>query len=109
VPDSASASEEPDADEPVGAPDGGATPVPEPPPTLPGRGAFLLAFGAVILAGFMGAVIGFGLGDITARGNSGVTVALYTLVGAVLAAGGVGVVAVLTLRAMAEWKSHPPQ
>jgi hypothetical protein len=94
----------------VPVPDAVITPsaIPEPPPTMPGRGALFLAFGAVVIAGLFGAIIGFGLADIQSQGNSGVAVAISTVVGAVIAAVGVGVVAVLTLRAMAEWKSHEP-
>ena len=72
-----------------------------PPPMLPSRTAYLLAFGAVVLAGLFGAVIGFGVTDIGS--TSDVATFLGTLVGAVIGAVGVGVVAVLVLRAMAEW------
>jgi hypothetical protein len=72
------------------------------PPMLPSRGAYLLAFAAVVLAGLFGAVIGYGVADV-GSGSDAATL-LGTLIGAVLGAGGVGVVAVLVLRAMSEWK-----
>ena len=72
---------------------------------LPSRGAYLLAFAAVVVAGALGAVIGFGITDVSS--DSGAAIFVGTLVGAALAAGGVGVVAVLVLRAMAEWKRNP--
>jgi hypothetical protein len=72
-----------------------------PPPMLPSRTAYLLAFGAVVLAGLFGAVIGYGVTDIGS--TSDVATFLGTLIGATIGAAGVGVVAVLVLRAMAEW------
>jgi hypothetical protein len=68
---------------------------------LPSRAAYLLSFAAVVLAGIFGAVIGYGVTDIGSDNN--VTTFLGMLVGAVIGAVGVGVVAVLVLRAMAEW------
>ncbi|MFN8025068.1 MAG: hypothetical protein U0W40_01560 [Acidimicrobiia bacterium] len=82
----------------------GAEPGPEPdaaPPMLPSKGAYLLAFGAVVLAGLFGAIIGYGVADVGS--TSDVATFLGTLIGAVIGAGGVGVVAVLVLRAMSEW------
>jgi hypothetical protein len=84
----------------------------EPPPfdTGPGppRGAFFLAYLGVVVAGLFGAAIGYGLVDASCHGGdcTGAKV-IGTLVGAVLAAVGVGVVAVLALRAMAEWRRPP--
>ena len=69
---------------------------------LPSRSAFVLAFLAVVVSGLFGAVIGFGIADVSSDSDAGRVVGM--LVGAVVAAGGVGVVAVLVLRAMAEWK-----
>jgi hypothetical protein len=72
---------------------------------LPSRGAYVAAFLAVVIAGMLGAVIGFGITDVTT--DSAVATFVAALVGGVVAAGGVGVVAVLVLRAMAEWKRRP--
>jgi hypothetical protein len=84
--------------------DGGADEVP---PMLPSRGVYLLAFGAVVLAGLLGGIIGYGIADV----GSGTDLARFvgTLLGSVIAAGGVGIVAVLVLRAMAEWRRTNPQ
>jgi hypothetical protein len=71
------------------------------PPMLPSRSAYLLAFGAVVLAGIFGAIIGYGIADVGS--DSDVATFFGTLIGAVIGAGGVGVVAVLVLRAMSEW------
>ena len=72
----------------------------------PPRGAFLIAYLAVVVAGLFGAAIGYGLVDVS-RDATGAGKAIGALVGAVVAAVGVGVVAVLALRAMAEWRRPP--
>ena len=69
---------------------------------LPSRGAFLLAFGSVVLAGILGGIIGYGIADVGSDSDAAKFVG--TLLGSVIAAGGVGIVAVLVLRAMAEWR-----
>jgi uncharacterized membrane protein len=74
------------------------------PPTMPSRTAFLLAFASVIVAGCFGGVIGYGLADIDCTRNCAGSRLLATVVGAVIGAAGVGIVAVLVLRAMAEWR-----
>jgi hypothetical protein len=76
----------------------------EAPPTMPSRTAFLTAFMSVVVAGFFGGVIGYGLADIDCTRSCDGSRLLSTVIGAVVAAGGVGVVAVLVLRAMAEWR-----
>jgi len=75
---------------------------------MPGRGAFLLAITAIVVAGFFGAVIGYGLSNLQSHGTSSVAVIIGTVIGAAVAACGVGVVARLALRAYAEWQAHPP-
>lgn len=72
---------------------------------LPSRGAYVLAFAGVVLAGVLGGIIGFGIGDIMADNDAGAFVG--ALAGALVGAIGVGIVAVLVLRAMAEWKRNP--
>jgi hypothetical protein len=84
-------------------------PPPEPPPTLPGRGAYLLAFSGVVLAGIFGGIIGWGVTDIGCEGDCAVATAAGTIIGAIVGAGGVAIVAVLVLRAMAEWDRHQQQ
>jgi uncharacterized membrane protein YccC len=68
---------------------------------LPSRTAFLLSFGAVVLAGLFGGIIGYGVADVGS--DSDTARFLGILIGSIIAAAGVGVVAVLVLRAMAEW------
>ncbi|HVM40815.1 MAG TPA: hypothetical protein VM618_08585 [Acidimicrobiia bacterium] len=70
----------------------------------PKRSAFVATFVAVVLAGLLGAGIGAGLGDVGCGGDDcTVPVAVGALVGGAIGAGGVAVVGILVLRAMAEW------
>ncbi|MGZ4735059.1 MAG: hypothetical protein ACXVKA_03200 [Acidimicrobiia bacterium] len=73
----------------------------------PPRGAFLIAYASVVLAGLFGGAIGYGLVNASSSSGSGTAKAIGALIGAVGAAIGVGVVAVLALRAMAEWRRPP--
>ena len=96
-----------EAPEPAGTPS--TAPLPEDtstPPMLPSRWAFLLAFGGVVLAGILGGIIGYGIADVSSQ--SDVAHVIGAFVGAVIGAGGVGIVAVLVLRAMAEWRRQDP-
>jgi hypothetical protein len=68
-------------------------------------GARIVAFGLILLAGVAGGFIGYSFIDLQCEGDCSVQTGLGALVGAVLAAGGVAVVTVLTLRAMGEWKT----
>jgi uncharacterized membrane protein len=70
-----------------------------PPPMLPSRAAFLLAFSAVVIAGILGGIIGY---DVSSQ--SDLSHLVGTFAGSVIGAAGVGIVAVLVLRAMAEWR-----
>ena len=74
---------------------------------LPSRGAFLLAFGGVVLAGILGGIIGYGIADVSSQ--SDVSHLIGTFIGSLIGAAGVGIVAVLVLRAMAEWRRQNPQ
>ncbi len=83
--------------------------MPDPvPPALPSRAAYLLAFAAVVVSGLLGGTIGYGLVDVSCEGGCGTAALTGALIGAVAGAVGVGVIAVLVLRAMAEWKRNPP-
>jgi len=73
---------------------------------LPSRSAFLLAFGGVVLAGILGGIIGYGIADVSSQ--SDLSHLIGTFVGSVIGAAGVGIVAVLVLRAMAEWRRQNP-
>jgi len=77
------------------------------PAGLPSRAAYLLAFGSVVVAGVFGGIIGYGIVDVGSTGPANTAKLLGTLVGAAGGAVGVGIIAVLVLRAMAEWKRQP--
>jgi len=71
---------------------------------LPSPRARALAFVAIVVAGLCGALIGWSFVDLQCTGDCSTPGGIGAVVGGVLAAAGVAVVAVLTLRAMAEWK-----
>lgn len=71
---------------------------------LPSQGARMLAFLAIVLGGAAGGFIGWAFVDLQCEGDCGVQNGLGGLVGATLTSVGVGVVTVLALRAMAEWR-----
>ncbi len=84
--------------------DQGEAPVPGPKAPV-SRAAVLAAFFAVVVGGLSGAAIGFGLAGIECDGDCGTAEGLGALIGGLIGAGGVAVVAVLVLRAMAEWRA----
>jgi hypothetical protein len=77
----------------------------DPHPYAASRGAVIGAFVAIVVAGLSGAAIGYGLVDIGCTGDCGTVAGLGGLIGGLLAAGGVAIVAVLLLRSLAEWKT----
>jgi hypothetical protein len=88
------------------------------PTALPSTNARLLAFLAIVVGGVCGAVIGWSVTDLQCgperragveqpvdEGDGcGTIEGIGAVAGAVIGAGGVAVVAVLVLRAMAEWR-----
>jgi hypothetical protein len=97
-------------------------------PNVPKRRSVILAFLGVLFAGALGGTIGWGLVDASCseapmqvqrllRGVPGYKVhtpscdiylMLGALSGALVCALGAAIVAVLVLRAQAEWRAHPP-
>jgi hypothetical protein len=97
-------------------------------PNLPRRGVLALAFATIVVTGALGGTIGWGLVDTTCSEAPTVAQQLLdqvpeyemsvqscdpkllagALAGTVVAAAGAGVLAVLVLRAQAEWRAHPP-
>jgi hypothetical protein len=65
----------------------------------------VLAFVAILIGGACGGLIGFAVVDLQCGGDCDVTAGLVGVLGAVVAAVGVGVVSVLALRAMGEWRT----
>lgn len=71
---------------------------------LPSPFARALAFVAVLLGGLAGGLIGYALVDLQCSGSCATQLGIGVLVGAIVAAGGTAVVAVLVLRALGEWR-----
>jgi hypothetical protein len=66
----------------------------------------VLAFTAIVVGGLCGGLIGYAVADLQCvEGCGGTRAGIGAVVGAVVAAAGVAVVAVLVLRAMAEWRT----
>ena len=71
---------------------------------LPAPTARLAAFVAILLGGLAGGLIGYTLVKLQCHGTCAAQRGIGALVGAVIAALGMSVVAVLVLRALGEWK-----
>ncbi len=67
--------------------------------------ALVAAFLAVVVGGLSGALIGFGLVGIDCVGDCDTPKGIAAVIGGVFGAVGVAVVAVLVLRAFAEWRA----
>jgi hypothetical protein len=71
---------------------------------LPSPLARGIAFGAIVVAGVCGALIGWSFVDLQCTGDCATPGGIGAIIGGAFGAIGVAVVAVLTLRAMGEWK-----
>ena len=71
---------------------------------LPSVFARAVAYISIIIAGIAGALIGFTLVDLQCQGDCDVPNSIGLILGAATGALGMGVVAVLVLRATGEWK-----
>lgn len=76
----------------------------EPLSALPSPAARIAAFAAICLGGLAGGLIGYTLVSVQCDGDCAVPLGLGALTGAVIAAGGMSIVAVLVLRAAGEWR-----
>ncbi len=76
-------------------------PTSAPPPT-----ARVLAVVAIIVGGLCGGLIGYGATELQCSDGCATAAGLVGVIAAIACAGGVAVVAVLTLRAMAEWNER---
>jgi hypothetical protein len=72
---------------------------------LPSVQARALAFVAILIAGAAGAAIGASVTSVECHGSCATPEGIGAVAGGAVAAGGTGVVATLTLRAMGEWKT----
>lgn len=89
---------------PTGSPD-----VDRPLSALPSPAARIAAYVAILLGGLAGGLIGFALVNLQCDGACAAPLGLGAFSGAVLAAGGTAVVAVLVLRAVGEWREIEDQ
>jgi len=71
---------------------------------IPSVGVRVAAFVAILLSGFAGGLIGYSLVELQCEGNCAVPTGIGLLVGALIAAGGMAIVAVLVMRALGEWR-----
>ena len=80
-------------------------PVTATPMSGPSKPSQAMAFGSILLGGLCGGLIGFAFTDLQCSGSCTGASGISALIGAIVGAGGVGVVSILALRAMNEWKS----
>ena len=73
------------------------------PAATPGGAARWLAIGAIVIAGICGFLIRYAFVDLQCEGDCALPKGLGILTGAVIAAGGMAIVAVLVMRALGEW------
>jgi hypothetical protein len=83
----------------------GPTPKDRPLTALPSPLARAVAFGAILVAGVFGGLIGYAFVDIQRAAKAGTPEGIGAVIGALFAAGGTAVLAVLALRAMGEWRT----
>jgi hypothetical protein len=75
------------------------------PTSLPSTGARVLAFIAILVGGLCGGLIGYGFTDLSCTDDCSGLAGGAAVLGAAIGAVGVGVVAILALRAMGEWRT----
>jgi len=71
---------------------------------LPSIRARIFAFVGVCIAGLAGASIGYSMVDVQCSGSCAVPNGIGMLIGSLIGAAGMSVVAVLVLRALGEWR-----
>lgn len=87
--------------------DGGVSSTPganRPLSALPSPTARLAAFIAILIAGLAGALIGAAMVDLQCTGRCDAPIGIGLLIGSLIGAGGMSIVAVLVLRAVGEWR-----
>ena len=84
--------------------DAAATDPDRPLSAIPSVGLRIGAFVSICLGGLAGALIGYSLVDLQCEGSCATPNGIGLLVGAIVAAGGMAIVAVLVMRAVGEWR-----
>ena len=80
-------------------------PVASIPTAVPSRPVRALAFASIVIAGLCGGLIGYAFTDLQCTEGCSTLAGGGALLGAIIFAAGVAIVAVLVLRAMDEWQS----
>jgi hypothetical protein len=80
-------------------------PVASIPTAAPSRPVRALAFASIVIAGLCGGLIGYAFTDLQCTDGCSTLAGGGALLGAIIFAAGVAIVAVLVLRAMDEWQS----
>src|SRR4029079_17918752 len=81
----------------------------EPLSAIPPVGARVIAFVAILLGGLAGGVIGYTLVDLQCDGDCSLPKGLGLLIGALICAGGMAIVAVLAVPARGGWRELAAQ
>lgn len=71
----------------------------------PSRSVRVFAFVSILIGGLCGGLIGFAFTDLQCSGDCTNLLGVSALIGAIIGAVGVGVVSILVLRAMTEWRT----
>lgn len=71
---------------------------------LPSVRARAIAFTGILLAGLAGAAMGYLMSDVQCSGSCAVPNGIGMLLGSLIGAAGMSVVAILALRAIGEWR-----
>ena len=74
--------------------------------TAPSRPIQLFSFVAILVGGLCGGLIGYAFTDLQCSESCTNLAGISAVVGALIGAGGVGVVSILVLRAMTEWRTN---
>ncbi len=74
--------------------------------SLPSATARAVAFGAILIAGACGALIGWAMVDLQCGGTCTAPKSIGAVVSTITFSGGTAVVSVLALRALAEWNAN---
>ncbi|MBG02344.1 MAG: hypothetical protein CL470_08750 [Acidimicrobiaceae bacterium] len=74
--------------------------------TAPSRPIQIFSFAAILVGGLCGGLIGYAFTDLQCSESCTNLAGISAVVGALIGAGGVGVVSILVLRAMTEWRTN---
>ena len=73
--------------------------------TAPPRPVQIFSFVAILIGGLCGGLIGYAFTDLQCSEGCSNLIGISAIIGALIGAGGVGVVSILVLRAVTEWRN----